>query len=87
MAADIVRSGTDAVVFPAEDGGYVLIGMRKPAPALFETMPWGSGTVLKETKARAAKLGLRTLDIATLWDVDQPDDVDRLEREFPELAL
>ena len=32
MAADVLRGGADAVVCPAEDGGYVLIGMRKPLP-------------------------------------------------------
>ena len=42
MAADVLRGGADAVVCPAEDGGYVLIGMRKPLAALFAGMAWST---------------------------------------------
>ena len=50
MAAEALRSGADAVVLPAEDGGYVLIGLRKPLPALFAGMEWGTGEVMAETQ-------------------------------------
>src|SRR5205085_6946815 len=48
MAANVLRDGSDVVLFPAEDGGYALIGMRAPQPALFENMPWSSANVLPE---------------------------------------
>ena len=51
-AADILRGGTDAVVIPAEDGGYVLIGMRAPEPALFSDMRWSTPDVMDETRRR-----------------------------------
>ena len=51
-AADVLRGGADAVVYPAEDGGYVLIGMRKPLPALFAGMRWSTADVMEETRRR-----------------------------------
>ena len=77
-AADILRGGSDAVILPAEDGGYVLIGMRRAQPALFDSMPWGTGCVLGETRQRLMQLGLTWQEPALLWDLDLPADLDRL---------
>jgi uncharacterized protein len=77
-AADILGGGSDVVLLPAEDGGYVLIGMRRAQPALFESMPWGTGCVLGETRQRLMQLGLRWQEPALLWDLDLPADLDRL---------
>jgi rSAM/selenodomain-associated transferase 1 len=77
-AADVLRAGTDAVLIPAEDGGYVLIGARVPHPALFRTMHWSSAGVMEETRRRLIELGLSWREPATLWDVDVPDDLERL---------
>jgi uncharacterized protein len=77
-SADALREGADAVIIPAEDGGYVLIGLRQPRPDLFADMPWGTGTVMAETRRRAAELGLAVREHAPLWDVDVPDDLERL---------
>ena len=49
----------DAALVPAEDGGYVLIGMKRCHPALFERVEWGSATGLATTRARAAERRLR----------------------------
>ncbi len=77
----------DVVLIPAEDGGYVLIGARAAYPALFTGMTWGSATVLAETRARIAALGLRAVELAPLWDVDTEADLARCEHLFPEMAL
>ena len=77
-AADALRDGFDAAVIPAEDGGYVLIGLRRPQPALFADMPWGTATVMAETRRRARKLGLAVRELTPLWDVDVPEDLERL---------
>ena len=77
----------DVVLIPAEDGGYVLIGTRAPQPGLFSDMTWGTDTVLAETRKRIAALSLRAVEMAPLWDVDTEDDLARMEREIPELAL
>jgi len=77
----------DAVLIPAEDGGYVLIGARVAHPQLFAGIAWGSASVLAETRARIAALGLTCSELPTLWDVDTEADLARFERLFPELAL
>jgi uncharacterized protein len=68
----------DVVLIPAEDGGYVLIGMRAPQPGLFDGMVWSTDTVLAETRARITRLGLSACELETLWDVDRPEDLARL---------
>ena len=60
----------DVVLGPAQDGGYGLIGMHAPLAGLFTDMPWGSGAVLGETRARVVRLGLRLKETPALWDVD-----------------
>jgi hypothetical protein len=77
----------DVVLIPSEDGGYVLIGTRTPQPGLFDGMAWSTDTVLAETRRRIAALSLRAVELAPLWDVDTENDLARLERELPELAL
>ena len=77
-AAQALCKGHDAVFGPAEDGGYVLVGLRKPQPALFSGMAWSTPTVMAETRARARGLGLRVMELETLWDVDVPADLPRL---------
>jgi len=77
-AAEILRAGNNAVVLPAEDGGYVLIGTRRPQPVLFVDIPWGTADVMEETRGRMRSLGLTWQEPATLWDVDLPKDLERL---------
>ena len=80
-AAAACSGGNDAVFGPAEDGGYVLIGLaRKPSEQLFEHMAWGSATVMRETRLRLERLGWRWIELATLWDVDRPEDLPRLQQ-------
>ena len=86
-AADALRDGTDVVLIPAEDGGYVLIGARAPRRELFSDMTWGTPTVLAETRNRISALNLKAVELAPLWDVDSESDLARLEREIPALAL
>ena len=78
MAADILRESADVVVIPAEDGGYALIGMRTPERALFSDMPWSTSGVMEETRRRLGELALTWQEPVTLWDVDVPEDLERL---------
>ncbi|MEW5756016.1 MAG: TIGR04282 family arsenosugar biosynthesis glycosyltransferase [Pseudomonadota bacterium] len=68
----------DLVLGPAEDGGYVLIGLRRPVAGLFDSVPWGTHAVLAETLERAHALGLKSHLLPVLWDVDRPADVARM---------
>ncbi len=77
-SADALRAGCDIAIIPAEDGGYVLIGMRQPRPSLFNTMPWGTDIVMAETRKRIAEGGLSCRETPALWDIDRPDDLERL---------
>jgi uncharacterized protein len=77
-AAHVLRAGTDVVVIPAEDGGYVLIGSREPQPRLFDAMTWSTDQVMAQTRDRLAQSGLTWRERPPLWDLDRPDDLARL---------
>lgn len=68
----------EAVLGPAEDGGYVLLGIKRAAPDLFRDMPWGDDRVGAITQARIEALGWRCAILPTLWDLDRPEDLARL---------
>lgn len=65
----------ELVLGPANDGGYYLIGLRRPAPQLFTDISWGSQRVLEETLRRANGLFLEVSLLTTLSDVDRPEDL------------
>ena len=77
LAAQALLDGADAVFQPAEDGGYVMVGLQQPQAALFEGMRWSTSTVMAETCARAIAAGLQVRELETLWDVDLPADLAR----------
>jgi rSAM/selenodomain-associated transferase 1 len=65
------------VLSPAEDGGYVLIGLNRPQPELFKNMPWGTEQVLSLTLAKLRQLNLEAVQLSCQWDVDTPEDLAR----------
>jgi len=77
-AARALIDGVDVVIVPVDDGGYGLIGMRRPEPALFDGMTWSTSSVMAETRRRLIRLGLSWREPARLWDVDVPADLERL---------
>ena len=78
QAARALRDGADAVFTPCEDGGYALIGLRRVDARLFDGVAWGGSGVMAETRARLAELGWKWQELDTLWDVDRPEDYERL---------
>ena len=76
------EGGYDLVLGPSEDGGYYLIGLRRPHPELFEGMRWSTPTVLKETLRRAHALGLSSTNLSAWYDVDTPADLARLQADL-----
>ena len=78
---------TDVVLIPAEDGGYVLISARAAHPQLFAGIAWGTPAVLTETRARIAALGLKSIELPALWEIDTEADLARFEVMVPEMAL
>lgn len=65
----------DGVIGPAEDGGYYLIGLKRPTPELFKGIAWGTETVRSSTLTLADKLGLAIAQLSPLADVDRPEDL------------
>ena len=74
----LLRGGCDVVLAPAEDGGYGLIAVRKVSPLLFSGVPWGEAQVYAQTARRLEKLGYRWRALRTVWDVDRPEDLERI---------
>lgn len=79
-AAAALRAGNDAVFAPAKDGGYVLIGLSRNEPRLFSGISWGSAQVMAQTRERLRACALRWQELETLWDVDRPEDWQRLQQ-------
>jgi rSAM/selenodomain-associated transferase 1 len=73
----------DAVFVPAHDGGYALVGLRRPAPELFEAMVWSTASVMAETRMRAHRAGLRWCELAPVHDMDEPSDLQHLPPDWP----
>jgi len=77
-AAAAALSDADAVFGPAADGGYALVGLRRPAPQLFSGMRWSHDRVMAHTRERLAASGLRHVELPLLHDIDEPADLAHL---------
>ncbi|MEO7300080.1 MAG: TIGR04282 family arsenosugar biosynthesis glycosyltransferase [Verrucomicrobiota bacterium] len=64
----------DVVLGPANDGGYWLMGLRKPQPALFQEIPWSSEKVLETTLIRISEAQLSFQLLHKLHDIDVAED-------------
>jgi rSAM/selenodomain-associated transferase 1 len=80
QSAAAALRGHDAVIAPAEDGGYVLVGLSRPVPELFETIAWGESAVMAQTRLRLSQSGASWMELPTLWDIDRPEDYARLQQ-------
>jgi rSAM/selenodomain-associated transferase 1 len=72
----------DVVFGPAKDGGYYLVGIRKPIEELFEDIEWSTKDTLKQSIRIAESLGLTVAFTEVLSDIDTIDDVKRVESLF-----
>jgi rSAM/selenodomain-associated transferase 1 len=86
-AARWLRGGADVVLAPAEDGGYALIGARRISLSIFQAIAWGGEDVYEETAQRLNRAGYRWRALRRMWDVDWPEDLERLRSlRFPSAA-
>ena len=81
-AAAAALNHHDAVLLPAQDGGYLVLGLKTHAASLFENMPWSSAQVAELTLARMAALGWRVAVMEPLPDIDWPQDLIHLPAAF-----
>lgn len=79
---ELARPGDRVVLGPASDGGYYLIGIKRPHRRLFEEIAWSTPSVLAETVDRAAQIGLEVKLLPEWYDVDDTGDFERLKREI-----
>jgi uncharacterized protein len=70
----------DAVIGPALDGGFYLLGVRKFKPGLFSTLPWSTSETCEAMKTRMGQSRLSVAEIEPLFDVDTPGDLVLLEQ-------
>lgn len=75
--AALTLQSADAAFIITEDGGYYLVGLRRPAPELFTGIAWSTPQVMAQTRDRMAMLGLRWQEVARLWDIDDAADLAR----------
>lgn len=74
--------GERMVLGPASDGGYYLIGLKRPYPELFTQIAWGTDTVARNTCERAAEIGLAAAMLPEWYDVDDLETLDWLRDEL-----
>jgi rSAM/selenodomain-associated transferase 1 len=83
MSADLIRQAYDAldthdaVIGPASDGGYYLLGMRQLHPDFFRGKEWSTASVLTATLDDAKRLGLSFFLLEEMSDLDNVDDLRR----------
>jgi hypothetical protein len=74
--------GERMVLGPASDGGYYLIGLKRPHRRLFAEIAWGTETVARSTCERAAEIGLATILLPEWYDVDDLETLRWLQDEL-----
>lgn len=77
-AIDALRAGSEVVLGPALDGGYVLVGASRDVPVLFSDIPWGTAAVLDVSRQRLASAGVGWHELQAQPDIDRPEDLPQL---------
>jgi len=80
--AEALLERSDVVLGPSEDGGYYLVGLRRPSPDLFRDIAWSTACVMAQTLDRAAALGLSVALLPSWYDIDTAADLERLRAEL-----
>lgn len=75
---ELLTMETDVVIGPATDGGYVLIGLNRFIPDLFDSIPWSTDRVLAVTRRRLERLAIDWRELKACHDIDRPEDLEYL---------
>ena len=87
VAINGLNKENDILFSPAEDGGYVMVGMIKPQPLVFLNMTWGHENVFNNSQSRATQAGLNLIQTRQHWDVDTFSDWQRFMKESAQRFL
>jgi len=71
----------DAVIGPAQDGGYYLIGTNAYRPEIFQAIDWGTENAFQQTMARLQQARCRVAQLPTWYDIDRLEDLQRLDQD------
>src|SRR6476659_6554760 len=83
QAVELLNTTEDSVVLgPSDDGGYYLVGVKKPHQHLFEQIDWSTERVLNQTIPPATEIGLEVKLLPTGYDVDDGASLRRLCNEI-----
>ena len=78
----LAHGRADVALGPTEDGGYYAVGMRSPAPGLFDSVEWSTPRAYAQTARNASRLGLHLLELPPWYDVDTAAELARLRAEL-----
>ena len=89
QALEILSAGSDCVLGPATDGGYVLIGLAQPSVQLFEDIAWGTHKVLEQTRSHLRHMDWKWQELEPLADIDKPEDLNQITflKQYEDLIL
>ena len=76
---------SDAVLAPATDGGYCLLGLRAANVCFFQDIAWSTSAVLEQTRERLREARVRWVETAAVEDVDDLASWQRALAAFPDL--
>ena len=77
QAIEHLKTESEVVFVPAEDGGYVLVGLQKPYEFLFQDISWGSAKVMRQARHKLNENSISFNELATCWDIDRLEDYQR----------
>jgi rSAM/selenodomain-associated transferase 1 len=78
----LAQPGDRAVLGPARDGGYYLLGLKRAHRRMFDDIAWSTSRVAEETMARAREIGVDMHVLAPWYDVDDLDALRSLRAEL-----
>lgn len=81
-AEELATPGDRVVLGPSDDGGYYLLGIKRPHDVLFRNISWSTAEVARQTRERAKQIGLPVVSLPTWFDVDEELSLERLRQEF-----
>ena len=82
QAFEFLETNSDAVLGKTEDGGFYLIGLRKPQSEIFENVAWSSSETFEQVYKNIQHRKLHLREVPSWYDVDTPNDFEKMQKEI-----